>query len=540
MLPLHTSAKAIEHIGDRYLINVEELDLNGNESLMDVLMMCPDFLTYNGSTTYDDQSGRFAIHIDNLDINVDAGMFLRNTKAKDLKTIKMCVNPGIMKGCGGMKQVIDLNFRAAEDGCHGRARLSGDSYGAGGLFVMDRYHKGNVTVNTHLEGGLGRFDNQAAGRGHAGFANERAAIVWDITDKDNLEIVLAHNFGRTHMTGDAPSYGRFGSVEAAYTRTLNDDGAYAFVQVGGNYTGGNQGDSRFRETDPYAVFEFGFPFISKNIYITTGIETGYTGYTEPGDDGYGDGQYTERQRYEDGYIQADITLGKFKIMLGDRLRAVHFWNPLPSTDREYERTTHNNFYTASLYYDFNDQNTLQGTFARRFFQPGNGDIYDEDIFQPTVYVSEMRYTHQASKYVVMGMLKNVHQNAERYRDNILVAGVSGTWRASDIVRLTAGVDYNWQRFHSLRSDDVRCMNSVNLRLVPQVTLPQGWRFAATALYNSRRLVADGTGVKSVPNAYVDVTAEKQLGPWTLQATMHDIADTRTNNRGVLAGVTYNF
>ena len=35
------NAAPIEHIGDRYIMHVSEMELTGEESLLDVLMMCP-------------------------------------------------------------------------------------------------------------------------------------------------------------------------------------------------------------------------------------------------------------------------------------------------------------------------------------------------------------------------------------------------------------------------------------------------------------------------------------------------------------------
>ena len=45
-----TLAAPIEHIGDRYIMHVSEMDLTGEESLLDVLMMCPEVLTMDGNT----------------------------------------------------------------------------------------------------------------------------------------------------------------------------------------------------------------------------------------------------------------------------------------------------------------------------------------------------------------------------------------------------------------------------------------------------------------------------------------------------------
>jgi hypothetical protein len=71
-------AEAIEHRGDRYVIHVDELDLDGDESLMEVLMLCPEFVSWDGT----DVLSMYAIRIDNININIDREAFLYHTKAR--------------------------------------------------------------------------------------------------------------------------------------------------------------------------------------------------------------------------------------------------------------------------------------------------------------------------------------------------------------------------------------------------------------------------------------------------------------------------
>ena len=44
-----TQAAPIEHIGDRYIMHVPEMELTGEESLLDVLMMCPEVISLDGN-----------------------------------------------------------------------------------------------------------------------------------------------------------------------------------------------------------------------------------------------------------------------------------------------------------------------------------------------------------------------------------------------------------------------------------------------------------------------------------------------------------
>ena len=63
-------AAVIEHQGDRYIIHVAEMELNGEESLLDVLQLCPDFMTLDGNNLlsgdpFSSLYGKYAIRIDN-------------------------------------------------------------------------------------------------------------------------------------------------------------------------------------------------------------------------------------------------------------------------------------------------------------------------------------------------------------------------------------------------------------------------------------------------------------------------------------------
>ena len=44
-----TQAAPIEHIGDRYIMHIPEMELTGEESLLDVLMMCPEVISLDGN-----------------------------------------------------------------------------------------------------------------------------------------------------------------------------------------------------------------------------------------------------------------------------------------------------------------------------------------------------------------------------------------------------------------------------------------------------------------------------------------------------------
>ena len=87
-------AAPIEHIGDRYMIHVPELELTGEESLLDVLMMCPEVMTLDGNNIiggdpFANLYGKFVIRIDNQEYGLDYATLLHHFKAREIETIKV-------------------------------------------------------------------------------------------------------------------------------------------------------------------------------------------------------------------------------------------------------------------------------------------------------------------------------------------------------------------------------------------------------------------------------------------------------------------
>ena len=99
-----TQAAPIEHIGDRYIMHVPEMELTGEESLLDVLMMCPEVISLDGNNIiggdpFANLYGKFVIRIDNQEYGLDYATFLHHFKAREIETIKVCQNAEVMKGC---------------------------------------------------------------------------------------------------------------------------------------------------------------------------------------------------------------------------------------------------------------------------------------------------------------------------------------------------------------------------------------------------------------------------------------------------------
>lgn len=551
------NAAVIEHVADKIVINVDQMDLNGDETLLDIIMMMPDVMSVDGRQVINGgmqkrMFGQYAVRVDNLNIQVSPEMFLKNTKAREIKKIKFAVNPGIQKGCGGLKQVIDIVYLKGENGNKGRVVAEGDSYGKGEIWAVDRKTTDNYLWYNYAMGALDNRKHDCE-EPNCGSVNEhgmsgslRSHLNWNITDKDNNITAASINYSRDREIGGEPSFNRTYQLDDCYTRDLGN-GAYALFQVCLDYNHSNEWGWHAKSTNPCAIVEFGAPFISKNLYLNGGFEGGYSastrGFTIAGSE-----EFTERSSYEDIYGQLDWNCGKFNFSVGDRVRFSTIYRDKVYAQSMWNHTAVTNHFTATSWVNINEQNTIQGTFARRFYGPNIpeeirlfGDVNGEDITESPVYTAEMRYTYQKKDFNVMGIVKNVHvnnYNKEFYsdidHDNILQVGATAFWHKGAL-RLTAGFDYNWQK--SSYADGAKYNNFVNLKLAPQVSLADGWRFTSLMLYNSRKAYESETYTPA--NFYADLGASKEFGEkWLVEAKFHDMVGQHTGNRGVSIGATY--
>ena len=156
-----TQAAPIEHIGDRYIMHLPEMELTGEESLLDVLMMCPEVISIDGNNIiggdpFANLYGKFVIRIDNQEYGLDYATFLHHFKAREIETIKVCQNAEVMKGCSSLKKVIDITLRKKENGTTGRWGLFGDTYGGAKGIVSVVSQQDKLRVLSHVEGNFQR------------------------------------------------------------------------------------------------------------------------------------------------------------------------------------------------------------------------------------------------------------------------------------------------------------------------------------------------------------------------------------------------
>ena len=75
----------VEVKADRTILYPQRMELNGEETLMDVLQMVPDLLMAG----YEDVISDYNLRIDNVPVNGDERLILTQMKAKDIDKIQV-------------------------------------------------------------------------------------------------------------------------------------------------------------------------------------------------------------------------------------------------------------------------------------------------------------------------------------------------------------------------------------------------------------------------------------------------------------------
>ena len=570
-LPQMTAAP-IEHIGDRYIMHVSEMELTGEESLLDVLMMCPEVISLDGNNIiggdpFANQYGKFVIRIDNQEYGLDYATLLHHFKAREIESIKVCQNAEVMKGCSSLKKVIDITLRKGENGVSGRVGLFGDTYGGGKGIVSVLSQQDDLRILSHVEGNFQRtsnsdkdaYQNQSSNTvNHYSHEGAKLNVLWTPTSKDILEVDAMQTYTRNHFTHSPADYVRAYHLQADYTRTLGENGSSILFTLGAEHISDNGRTQEESQTFPYqnhstypfAVVEYATPVLTQDLWITAGFEGGLSIEKNCIAD------YVNHSNYEDFYVQLDYNIGKWGFMAGERYRIINFRPKQISSASKWKHTTRNHIYSLSAYYTFTPGHTLQGTFCRRIFNPEFGDFvtagdmegawkptYTTDIRNSLANVMELKYTYSKPNLVVSTSVKNIHQHLiDNNHDNTLGIGTTAFWHTG-ILRLTAGFNYFWERAEtpveetSLR--DTSYHNFAVFKLAPQLTLPDGWRLTSNLIWCTYRHTA--TPAYTPANLYAEVGVYKNIGKHlTLEGRFHDIVSQHFGNRAATIGCTYYF
>nr|MBR6145483.1 hypothetical protein [Paludibacteraceae bacterium] len=105
----------VEMSADRITIYPQRMELNGEETLFDLLQLYPSIMT----NAYDNWLDNWEIRIDNGPYGGDMRVLLNEMKASRIKRVQISDAPGVAKGTVGTKRVLDVFLMPLEQGAHG-------------------------------------------------------------------------------------------------------------------------------------------------------------------------------------------------------------------------------------------------------------------------------------------------------------------------------------------------------------------------------------------------------------------------------------
>ena len=547
----------VEHQGNHYTIHADALEPDAEMTLLDVLQICPEFITTDGKSITAD----YVLTIDDLPVGGNWEGLLQNIKAVELDEVHIYNYSTVANGDDGISGEINITFKNPEQR-DAKIALSGSSYGNGRMFASYAESGEKVSVramlNTELRYGKGSINDSMRVTSRKGIENATAFLNWHPTERDKVEFKLlqgyldqADRFFVGGESGKDATRERLGEFSAAYERTLNDHGAYLYLEGGLDYLNSTGNLLDVQTWAPIWNVEAGFPLFTDHLTVTAGWEIDYISNETKTID-------REQYLYNDLYLQFNYALGPWIMTVGDRLRLISIWDKyeinMEAGRQEWSHSRNDHALHASVGYK-TGRHFLQGNLGRNFYTPSISDffhmeeqtnlrMYTTDIEDNLVWQVEARYAYQTPKLFASASVLQQWEKDETSGDE-QVTGIrtSVTWLHGPL-RLTAGADYYHRHVDEGAYNDGINDNYYHLKLAPTLTLGAGWRLSSLLLYSSRKKKYD-----EHPWLYASLKVNKDLGHYcNVFADFHDIAGSPTaltsdlsgyfKNRALTIGITF--
>ncbi len=546
----------IEHQGNHYTIHVDALEPDAEMTLIDVLQICPEFMTTDGKSITAD----YVLTIDDISIGVNWEGMLQNIKATELDEVHIYNYSTVANGDDGISGEINITFKDTGQR-DAKIALAGSTYGNGRMFASYAESSEKVIVrcmlNTELRYGKGKVGDVSKMTSRRGIENASVFVNWQPTERDGLNFKLVQGYldqaNRFFADGEMAketTRERLGEFSGTYKRKLNNRGAYLYLEGDLDYMSTTENLLDVQTWAPVWNVEAGFPLLTDHLTVTAGWEINYINNRIRN-------VSREQYLYNDLYLQFDYAKGPWILTLGDRLRLMGFWDKYEanSENGEQQWSHHRNDHAlhASVGYK-TGRHFLQGNLGRNFYTPSISDffhmeeqtnlrLYTTDIEDNLFWQVEVRYAYQTPKWFASASLLRQWEKDDTSGDE-QVTGIrtSVTWHHGPL-RLTAGADYYHLHVDEGTYSDDFNDNYYHLKLAPTLTLGSGWRLSSLLLYSSRKEQYD-----EHPWLYASFKVNKDLGHYcNVFADFHDIAGSPTawlsdlsgyyKNRALTIGIT---
>ncbi len=496
------SLPIIEVKADRTMIYPRQMDLTGEETLMDILLMVPDLMI----SGYEDVIANYNLRIDNCPINGDTKLILSQMKAKDIAKIQVCDNTGVAKGTIGMGAVLDINMAMP-------ASVKGFVEGQGGF---GKNIEGGGTVNVLY--GSQRTDLYANAsyryqQGHKEYLSLHMTNRFD--DRNKLLTYLTQQYLAMPDGHSQKIMGR-----ARYFHTFNEAGTELLVLGGYQYTT----DPVYINQLPMFVLELNTPLPVKGLSMMAGVEGDYLLTRQKGADRHW------HVFNHDIYLQFTYALPKWRFTVGHRVMMYNYQLADSGAVQKYFDVRNNT--DVSFIYLPTKQHQIQLAYYRKYSNPAYTALFMDvntllDEVWATVYtqLDERDINQIKVAYAYSTQHLTVQPEASFYivegEENYGELAASAYWKTK-WVTLTGGANLYI----------ARNLVSASLRLAPTAYLPRNWQIGLQLVYYTPK--APYRQVYGTP-VYGCLSVNKQIKDFlNIGVEWHDMFDaccrTATINR----------
>lgn len=491
---------AIEMRGDRTIIYPQQLELNGEETLMDVLQMFPELLIGG----YDNLLGSYQLRLDNVAISGDDRLLMTQIKAKLLSKIQICDNSGVAKGRTGEGCVIDLSFLKFDEGGHGHTALQyATDHQLDGTSNI-RYGSDDTDLFVNAQ-----FNRTDIGGVHA----DQEYLHAEMTNRFSSRDILRSYVNQSYHTTNAPLPNLRKSqrqemfmLRMRYFHTFNDIGTELLTML--TYTRDNNPMEQYAIEDnehriihndfdqPAWVVELNTPLPSlPGLTMMAGAEGGYNlqEYAINQRDTMGL-IFNERSQYHifhhDLYLQFNYRRGPMLFTLGDRV--IDYYYNQDGYSGGWSKHSKRNMFQVGLVVTPHPHHQFQLAYYRKFTNPSAMDVFIE--LWPTTEgtfiggaadLEETRVNQFKAAYLYSQPCFTAHAVGSYYTnsddDKYYKVDASLTYRAG-IMNVTAG--YNLYSIRKAAPATSGRTTWHDLRVAPKCYLPQQWQVGAQFIWYS--------------------------------------------------------
>lgn len=514
-------------MADRIVIYPQRLELTGEETLLDILMMFPDLMQKG----FDDMADGYHLRIDNVAMNGDMRLLCTQIKAKLINKVQICDNTGVAKGTIGNGRVIDVNMERMQKGVHGFAGNQTDTESYTATSAELRYG----SKSTDIYSKLSYTNNHTNGR-----VNNNEYLTLHMTNwfspKDRLLTYFTQQY--LHSRPDETTRQKLEGTKylgrARYFHNFNDKGTELLLLAGYQYSVNpittllSYNGKSVISTSQKALMgmvEFNSPLFTTNLDLMVGWEGNWAYNTNKEQQ-----QETRSNDYlmsnNDIYVQIKYKVGIWRFTLGDRIMFYHY-----GADGFSHKDIRNNVEASTILVP-NSKNQIQLAYHRKFTNPAfsiNSTMTEEEWIirkgkLKAAYIDEYKLGY-ALTMKNLSLTSSVAYLAMEAAANTLRCNLAVNWRKG-LFSISAGANYYNVKG---RSNDFG-----TFMLAPKLSLPCKLQIMAKSIFHT-----DKSATMTNQHVYAELQANKQFGKdWDIQLMWHDIFSHKYS--AALVGLHYRF